>query len=216
MDLFIEIAAKIAHKMAHQQRNVFHPLAQGRKLQRKYAEPVKQVCAELLFGNHGFQIVVGRRNQAGIRMQCARTAEPLEFALLQDAQQLRLKLYWQLTDFIQKNRSFIGQFKAANPLRKSAGEGPFFMSEKLALQQSGRQRRAIHLYECSMFMSTEVMNGARNQLLACSCFAADQDGCFRRRNSFYLPQDSVKNRTCAYNFLEIQMVPDFIFKVEFF
>ena len=81
------------------------------------------------------------------RAQRARTAQPLEFPLLQDAQQLGLQLQRDLADLIQKHRAAIGQLESPDALRDRAGEGALLMPEQFAFEQSGGNGRAIQLDE---------------------------------------------------------------------
>jgi hypothetical protein len=71
------------------------------------------------------------------------TAEPLEFLLLQDAQQFRLEFQRDITDLIQKKRTLIREFEAPRLLRDGTGKRPFFMAEQLTLQKSERNCGAI-------------------------------------------------------------------------
>jgi hypothetical protein len=48
------------------------------------------------------QVAIGRGNQASIRSERARTSQPFELSLLQDAEQLGLQFEGNLSDFIQK------------------------------------------------------------------------------------------------------------------
>ena len=51
-----------------------------------------------------------------------------------------------LFNFIQENRSAMREFKSALALLNSAGEGTTLMTEHLAFEQTGWNRRAVHLY----------------------------------------------------------------------
>ncbi len=62
---------------------------------------------------------------------------PLELSLLQDPQQLGLDVEWNLADFIEKDRSSRRQFESTNAAVDRAGEGPFFVAEKFAFDETG-------------------------------------------------------------------------------
>ena len=110
-------------------------------------QPVEEVLAELLLVGERRQVAVGRRDQARIGAQRARAAQPLELALLQHAQQLRLQLERDLADFVEEHGAAVGQLEAADALADRAGERALLVAEQLALEQPGRDRRAIQLDE---------------------------------------------------------------------
>src|SRR5262249_52456515 len=101
-------------------------------------------------------------------------AQPFELALLQDAQQLRLELQRRLADLVEKDRAAIGQLEPADALRHGAGERAFLVAKELALEQPGRDRRAIALHIGLRAAGAQVVHRPRNQLLADAGLAVDQ------------------------------------------
>src|ERR1700693_5179080 len=97
-------------------------------------------------------------------------AKPLKLTFLQRAQQFRLNLDGNVPHLVQKERALVGQFQAANLLRNRAGKGAPFMPEKLALEQSGRDRGAVELYEGPLLAPAAFMDGACNQFFSCTGF----------------------------------------------
>src|SRR5215469_5343533 len=93
-------------------------------------------------------------------------AEPLEFLLLQDAQQFRLKFQRDIADLVQKKRPLVGQFEAPDFLRDGAGKRPFFVAEQLTLKKSKRDRRAIQLHKRLFAAIAQFVYGTRNELFA--------------------------------------------------
>src|SRR5246127_5655771 len=67
---------------------------------------------------------------------------------------------------------------SCNRARKSS----LFMAEEFALQKSHRNRGAVQLYEGSISTFTASMNGARDDFLARSCFALDENCGVRGRH----------------------------------
>jgi hypothetical protein len=70
------------------------------------------------------------------------TANALEFALLQDAKQLRLKVRRQISDFIEDNRSAIRQLESTLARLECGGA---FMSRHARGDQAWRDSPAICL-----------------------------------------------------------------------
>src|SRR5258708_15040886 len=135
-------------------------------MDRKHIQTEKQIRTELLFAHHRFQIAVGRSNQARIGAKAARASQPLEFPLLQNAEQFGLQFERNLSDFIQKDSASVGNLEAANALRDGSRESTSFVSEQLAFQQTGRNRRTVEFDEGFRAAWAQVMNCARDQFLA--------------------------------------------------
>src|SRR5579872_7088097 len=106
-------------------------------------------------------------------MHGAGAAQPLEFALLQDAQKLWLKARRDVADLVQKKRSMVGRLEASQPLGHGAGEGPFFVAEEFALQQAFGYRRTIQANERAAPAAAEFVNQAREQFFACTGLPVD-------------------------------------------
>ena len=66
-------------------------------------------------------------------------ADALQLAVLQDAQQLGLRRFVQVADFVEKDRAAVGQLEPAAPQRRRAGERALLVAEQLALDQLGRE-----------------------------------------------------------------------------
>src|SRR5882672_1608596 len=122
--------------MMHQQWDISRAFPQGWNVNRKNIQAVKQIFAKCLLLNHLPQIAISGCDQACIGSQRARASQTFELPFLEHAQQLGLKLERDVADLIQKYRSAIGQFKAADALRDSAGKSAFLVSEELAFEQA--------------------------------------------------------------------------------
>ena len=105
-----------------------------------------------------------------------RAAQPLEFLLLQNTQQLRLQFERNIADLIQEQRAAIRRFETAQLLRHRARKGPFFMAEELALQESQRNRRAVQSYERPVPALAVGVNGLRDEFFTRARFALDENG----------------------------------------
>src|SRR5215467_2829181 len=99
------------------------------------------------------------------------TTESLEFLLLQDAQQFRLKLERNIPNLVQKQRPFVREFKASDFLRDCSSECSFFVSEQVTFQKSKRNRRAIKFHKSSILAAAQIVNCARDQFFTGSRLA---------------------------------------------
>ncbi|SAL86764.1 hypothetical protein AWB68_08143 [Caballeronia choica] len=101
-------------------------------------------------------------------------AEPLNFPLLQEAQQAGLAFERQIADFVQEQCAAVGRFHPADLALIGAGERPAFITEQLRLQQMGGNRTAIDRDERLAAPHRLFVNRHRGQFLAGARFARDE------------------------------------------
>src|SRR6185369_15430383 len=98
-----------------------------RQHDREDVQSVIEVAAKLFLSHHLRQISVGRRDDAHVDANCFSAPQPLKFVLLEHAQQFRLQLKWNLFNFVEKDRTPMGEFKAALALFYSPGKSTTLM-----------------------------------------------------------------------------------------
>ena len=76
-----------------------------------------------------------RHNDPYVDSRYSSDAEFLNFSLLNQAEQFHLQFQRQLPDFIQEQRSAIGQLYFPSLVGERAGEGSLNMPEQLRFQQ---------------------------------------------------------------------------------
>src|SRR5215469_156968 len=213
LDLLAHATGMRGDKMAHQHRNVFDTIAEGRRANGKHLQAVIEVGAELFFSNHLSQVAIGGRNQPDVHLYGTRTAEPLALALLQRAQQLGLQLERHLAALVQEQRAFVRQLNPAQLTGNGAGKRTLLVAEELALQQARGDGRAIELDEGAIAARAQAVNGAREQFLSRAGFALNQDRGVCGRNGFYILQNLAQPGAPAHNVLESVLEVDFLFEV---
>ena len=92
-------------------------------------QSVEEVFAESPRLHAGGQIPIRRGDQSEIDRDGGPAADPLDRALLQDAQQGNLGFRRHLPDFVEEERSGIGLLDTPDPLLDSPGEGARFVAE---------------------------------------------------------------------------------------
>ncbi len=157
-----------------QQHDVRLPLAQRRREDREDGEPVVQVGPERALLDEVLERPVSGRDQPDVDLDRRGTAEPLDFPLLQHAQQLHLRRRAQLADLVEEERAAIGQLEAPFLGALRAGERPALVAEQLRLDQRLRQRGAADLDEGLLGARRVVVDRVRDHLLAGAGLAADQ------------------------------------------
>src|SRR4029077_5499142 len=139
-------------------------------------QPIVQILSEFTVTDHLPQISIGCRDNTNIDSRCARAAYGLELALLEDTEQLGLKLQRHVSDFIKKQCASVRQRKPADMGIDSSGKGSAFVPEKLTFEKTSWHRRTVYFDEIPAAARAELVNRARDNLLARPGFAADQDG----------------------------------------
>src|ERR1700728_3927695 len=92
-------------------------------------QPIIKVLPKCSLFDHDGQIAMRGGDQAHVNLMREIASQPFELLLLQDSQQLCLKLQGNVADFIQKKRAFIRKLEASALLYDGARERSLFVSE---------------------------------------------------------------------------------------
>ena len=122
--------------MDRQRGNVFDAFAQRRNRDRKDVQAIVEIASEQSFFDHVLEIAVGRGDNPHVHPLRAGAAKPLELALLQDSQQLRLHLRRNVADLVEEQAAAVRQLESAGTADGGAGKRPLLVSEQLALEQA--------------------------------------------------------------------------------
>ena len=112
-------------------------------------------------------------------------------AVLEDVEQFRLQARIELGDFVHEQRAALGHFHAAGLRGISAGESALLKSEKLALDQCARNRRAIDFHKGSAVPGRGVVDEVRQNLFPGAAFAQNQNGNVEARGPLDLLPDGL-------------------------
>jgi hypothetical protein len=176
----VALAGDLAHEVLDECGNVLAPLAERRHVDRHDVEPIVEVLAERALAHGAPQIHVGRRQDPHIDRHGAHPAQPLDLALLQDAQELRLQVEPQGADLVEEHRAAVGELEAAELLRVRPGEGALLVAEQLRFDQRLGDRRHVDGHERLPAALAPRVDRPRHQLLAGAALAGDQHGRGRR------------------------------------
>ena len=152
--------------MADQIGDVLDALAQRRQPQRHDVEAEEQILAEQALLDQHAQILVGGGDDAHIGLDRRAAADGRVFALLQHAQQPRLRLHRHVADLVEEQRAALGLLEAAGAARVGAGEGALLVAEQLGFDQVARDRRHVDGDERAVAALAVVVQRARDQFLA--------------------------------------------------
>ena len=156
----------LAQEVAHQVGNVLAAFAQRRQAQRHDIEPVIEILAEQALLNELAQIAIGGGDDAHIGLDRRAPAHGGVFALLQHAQQPRLRFQRHVADFVEEQRAAFGLLEAADAAIGGAGKGAALMAEQFAFDKFLGDRRHVDGDEGAVAALAVIVQRARDQLLA--------------------------------------------------
>src|SRR5262249_52756487 len=156
---------------------------------------------ELSRGDRPGQIAVRRGDDARVGAQHARPAETLELALLQDAEELRLRRRRHLADLVQEQRPAGGLLQLSWFALCGASVGAALVAEQLRFEQLFRKRRAVERDEWSVGARRGAMQETRDDFFTGSRVAEEQDGRVGRRDLHRLRERMLPRCGLAHNAL---------------
>src|SRR6266851_7491254 len=201
-DLLIHAARINLDKVFHQCRNVFATRPQRWQRNREHIQTVVEVAAKFVPLDHLHQISVGRSYQANVHLVSPSAAQAFELLFLQDTQQFGLQSRRNISHLVQEERPFVSQFEATDLLRDSPGKSASLMPKKLAFQQIEWNGSAIQFNKRASAPRAQIVNRARDQLLAGACFSLYKSGGIRGRDLLNLFEHQFQSGTVAYDLLE--------------
>lgn len=120
----------------YEERDILPPLPERGDGYRKDIEPVEKVFSELAFFDLFLKMAIGGRYDPNVHFHCSGTAQALKLSALNDFEQLSLQVERKLPNFIQKNRTAVGEFKAADLSRRRTRKSALFPPEELTFDES--------------------------------------------------------------------------------
>src|SRR5690606_33855131 len=96
-------------------------------------EAVIEVLAEAPLPHLAWEVAVRRSDDARRRAEGLVPAEPLERPVLEDAQELGLRIERELAHLVDEERAPVGPLELAHPPGGGVGEGPLLVAEERAV-----------------------------------------------------------------------------------
>ena len=131
------LALDLGEEVPDQVGHVLDALAQRRQPQRHHVEAEEQVLAEQPLLDEDAQVLVGGRDDADVGLDRRAAADGGVFALLQHAQQPRLRLHRHVADLVEEQRAALRLLEAAGTAGVGAGERALLVPEQFGIR-SGR------------------------------------------------------------------------------
>ena len=134
--------------------------------------------------------------------------------LLEHPQQLDLDVHRQIADLVEEDRRVIRQLEASHLPRQRPGKRAFLPPEQFALEERGRNRRAVHAHHRSCMPGAQLVNLRREELLAGAGFAEQQHGRISGCYELYLFEDLPDGAALADDVAGAVALPRFGAKVD--
>ncbi len=163
-----------ADVVLEQLRNIFRARAQRRQLDANDVEAVIEVFAEHAARDAILQVLVSGGDHAHIHANRRLTADAIELAFREHAEQSGLQRRRHVADFVEEQRAAVRLLEAAAPLRIRAGERALLVAEQLGLEKIRRNRRRIQRNERLRRTRAVIVKRARDELLTRARLTRDQ------------------------------------------
>src|SRR5579862_5312487 len=141
------ISCVAIQEISDKQEDVFPSFPQGRDLNRKNVEPVKQVAPERSRSDGSLQITVGGGNHANIGPHGSSATDTLKFVFLQNTQKRDLGFGGKLSNLVKEDSAPFGQFKASQTPLGGPSERAFLMAEQFRGDQVAWDGCAVHTHK---------------------------------------------------------------------
>ena len=180
-----------------QRHDLVRPFAQRRKVEVDRVDPVVKVLPELTFLHHLLQILVSGTDEPYVYRDGLRVADPCYAAVLDDPEQLGLKVEGNVADLVKEEGAAVRLLEFADVVGVGIGECALHMTEEFALEQSLGQGTCIHADHLSEGTFRPAVYLSRQHILSRTVFAGNQDICEGRGELVHVLSDQRHARTVA-------------------
>src|SRR5215470_16161387 len=170
--LFPQLWTELLQEVVHQEGEIISTLPQGGQDDRKDAEAVVQIAAELASGDAVLQITIGGGNDADVGVNGLVTSHAFKLLCLQYPQDLRLGERRHIADLIEKERAARTLLKLADAFALCTRKRSSLMAKQLAFQQRFGDSGTVDGQERGSSPLAVMVNRPRHQLFARASLAA--------------------------------------------
>src|SRR2546422_10819192 len=162
---------------------IVEALAQRREPELDSAQAIEQVRSEPTLVDELAQGLVRRGDDSNVDVDRPAAAHPLDLALLERAQDLRLHGEGHVADLVEEQRPAAGQLEPSDARADGAREGATLVAEQLGFEEPLRDGRAVHGDEGAVLARAPAVDRLRQERLTRPAFALDQHREVRRRDA---------------------------------
>ncbi len=140
----------------------------------EHIQAEEKIFAETAGGDGFREIGIRERHKARFHAERIRTAQALESALFEHAQEFGLHAGSERGDFVEDDRAALRHFEAARLARHGARERSALVAEKFGFDKFGRKAGAINFQKWRIATRTMLVNPARELIFSRAAFTGDQ------------------------------------------
>jgi len=186
---FVILSGEARQKMLLQERQIFLSVGQPRELDLYHGKAEVQVFPELFLGDHRFEVTVGCSHDPNVDSADFRRANPLQFMILKNTQELALHGQRHVADFIKKKRAAIRVLDQPDPILCRTSERSFDIPKEFTLKKRFGHCRTIANNQTFRRDWAQLVQGVCHEFLAAACGPRHQRDTVVRRH----PPDSSEN-----------------------
>ncbi len=132
---FVEFTIVNLDEMIDQERQIFKPLSQGRKLDYKDVEAIVQILSKTAGGNLRFEVLIRGGNDADVRFDRFVPSQTLEMPFLKQAENLPLGGRTHVANLVQQEGPFLSLLEFADASPVGSRKCPAFVAKQLTFEQ---------------------------------------------------------------------------------
>ena len=133
--------------MVHQRRDILDPFAKRRQAQRHHIQPIEQILAKKPLLHQMLQVLIGRRDDAHIRLHRAMGTDGKIFAILKNTKEAGLGLGRHVADLVEKQAAALRLLEASRHPAVGTDKGTFFVAEELRFHEIAGDCRHVDRHE---------------------------------------------------------------------
>ena len=133
-NVFAEFLTVVFEKKLKQWRNILTTITKRRDMDWEHVETIKKIFTKRLLLDCVLEFKIGGSHNSDIDIDIPVTPQPANFTILEDPEQLDLKVRIHLTNFIKKNRTAVGLLKETYLTVFGIGKSASFMSKEFGFK----------------------------------------------------------------------------------
>ncbi len=139
-------------------------------------QAVVEILAKFAVGDHFGDVPIGCREEPNVDGDGVVRADPHDLSAFDHPQEFDLGGHRQVADLVEKEGAAVGEFESSLASSVRAGESAAFVAEKLAFEDTFRERGTVKGDERFMFSRAVGVERSSDQFFTGPVFAEDQDG----------------------------------------
>src|SRR5262245_25814788 len=186
----VELLGGAFDEVVHEAGDFVAPFAEGADAEGDDVEAVEEVFAEAPLADRVVEVRVGGRDDADVDGHRPRFAERRDLARFEEAEELWLEVESELADFVEEEGAVAGAAYQAGLVAVGSGEGAAAVTEELTFEQVARDGSAVEGDEGFLGAIREIMDGAREDLVAGAAVALNRARAGRWNSESIAPRTS--------------------------